>query len=84
VSRNISITIKQGESFSGEVNGTLKQGPSLQGQCEALLAVYEAGKIKDAKLKLNVLKQKHPDSLAVKQLEVLFLYREGKFEAAYF
>jgi len=71
VSQHISITIKQGESFSGAVTGKLKPGQALQKQCEALLAEYEAGETQDARQKLNLLKQKHPDSMVVQQLDTL-------------
>ncbi|MBN4075528.1 MAG: hypothetical protein COA71_06610 [SAR86 cluster bacterium] len=80
----IVVNVKSG---SGQVkkiiSGNLEIGNSLQNKCEEVLRQYGKGKKFYARKQVEFLLEKYPDSIIVKHLNVLILYRDKKYAVAY-
>lgn len=83
VNNNVVVNVKAGAIGKTTVSGKLNLNSTVQNGCEAVLRLYEAGKVKQASQDLNKLLKSHPNSLIVKRLNVLILYKERKYAEAY-
>ena len=80
----IVVNIKAGSNPGNtRISGTLNINGLIQKACEDILHGYEEKEQHQAREEAKKLLEKHPNSLVVKKLEVLILYRDRKYLEAY-
>lgn len=81
---NIVVNLKSGSKLGKtRVSGTLNIKGLIQNTCEDILQRYERKEQHQAREEAKKLLEKYQDSLVVKKLEVLILYRDRKYLEAY-
>lgn len=66
-----------------KISGNLNINNLMKERCEAILNDYQSGKKIAARKALDELRTSNPNSVMVKQLHTIILYRDGNFTAAY-
>lgn len=64
-------------------SNSLNLNSEIKKECEVILQQYKKGEVLQAHHEVNKLLEKYPNSLPVKQLNVLILYKDKKYEEAY-
>jgi len=80
----IVVNVKSGSKpGTTRISGTLNINGVIQNACEEILRRYEKREKYQARQETKQLLEKYPESLVVKKLDVLILYKDKKYQEAY-